>query len=87
MKKIIMLLNKPSGRTLYACDGSGCSGCPIRFKCFTSSLVENVEIDWLQIKTKKSPTRFLQNVTGSKIYVRGSKRYIKIVQELKVNMF
>lgn len=84
MKKIIILLNKPNGRTMYACDGSGCAGCPIRFKCFTSSNDENVEVDWSQINTRgRSPTRYLQDVTGSRIYVRGSKRFQKVVSDLR----
>ncbi len=85
MKRIIILLNKPAGRKYYACDGSGCCKCPIRFKCFTSATIENVEVDWSKIKTTKSPTRFLESVTGSRIYVRGSKKYRKIWDELKLS--
>jgi len=70
---------------MYACDGSGCVGCPIRFKCFTSSNDENVEVDWSQIRTSKSPTEFLEGVTGSRVYVRGSKKFRQIWNELKLN--
>ena len=60
---------------MFVCDGSGCDVCAIRFKCFTASRIEIVEVDWSKIKTYKSPSRFLAGVTGSKIYVKGSKRH------------
>lgn len=75
MNRFIKLINKPSGNDMFVCDGSGCDVCAIRFKCFTASRIEIVEVDWSKIKTYKSPSRFLAGVTGSKIYVKGSKRH------------
>ena len=78
MNRFIKLLNKPSGNSMFVCDGSGCDKCGIRFKCFTASRIEIVEVDWSKIKTSKSPSRFLASATGSKIYVKGSKRHKQI---------
>ena len=78
MNRFIKLINKPQGNNFYVCDGSGCDVCAIRYKCFTANKIEIVEVDWSMIKTNKSPARFLASVTGSKIYVQGSKRHKQI---------
>lgn len=82
MKRFIVLNHKPFGNNTYICDGQGCTGCVIRFKCFTHAFNDVVEVDWSQIKTNKSPMKLLQTVTGSKIYVKGSKKFIKISKSM-----
>ena len=81
MKRLIVLINKSSGNDTYACDGSGCDLCEIRFKCFTFGK-GNIIVDWNLIKTKKSPTKLLKDATNSKIYAKGSKRFSVISKEL-----
>ena len=79
MVRLIRLINKQAGNCDYACDGSGCDKCIVRFKCLTASQRDTLNIDWSMISTKRSPTRVLEDSTGSRIYVKGSKRYYKIV--------
>lgn len=81
MKRIIVLLNKPSGNNEYACDGSGCDLCEARFKCFTFARGVLI-VDWDEIKTKKSPVAFLRGSTHSKIYVKGSKKFDAVKAEI-----
>ncbi len=83
MRRFIVLNNKPFGNNTYICDGSGCRQCAIRFKCFTNALSDIVEVDWLLIKTSKSPMKLLQGVTGSKIYVKGSKKYLALAKTME----
>lgn len=83
MKRIIFLRNKPSGNHVYACNGSGCDLCEVRFKCFTYASSSNIEVDWNLIKTSKSPIKLLRDATRSKIYVKGSKKFNEIWCELK----
>ena len=77
MHRVIKLLNKSTGNTVYVCDGSGCDLCSGRFKCFTFGHGV-LYLNWAMIKTDKSPSVFLMGVTHSKIYVRGSKRFISL---------
>jgi hypothetical protein len=84
MKRLIRLTHK-AGNDTYVCDGTGCNKCAVRYMCFTGEKSYVFVVNWQELKTKKSPQKFLEGVTGSRIYVKGSKRYQKIIKEISKN--
>jgi hypothetical protein len=66
----------------YVCDGTGCPLCSIRFKCFTWDNENICELNWEMIKTDKKPRQFLEGVTHSKVYEKGTKEYQELIKEL-----
>lgn len=77
MIRKIVLIGKYSGHSEYFCNGSGCDECEFRYQCFTERASTNLDIDWEDIRKRYScsPTNALRQMTKSKIYVKGSRKY------------
>jgi len=75
-------LTKKNGNRFYVCSGNNCKRCKLRFLCLTTKLDDFLVLDWLEIRdTHSSPTKILNKLTNGKIYVRGSRKYNKIVDK------
>lgn len=69
----------------FMCAGGGCNNCKLRYTCFTASgdIVIKIEI----IKGRGTVREQLEQVTSSKVYSHGSKKYNKMVQKIGMVLF
>jgi len=84
IRKIAITGGKGSGNRQYICAGNNCEACKFKFTCFTVRKEDMLLLDWNapMFNGNDSPSRKLQRITSSKVYVRGSKKYIKLEESL-----
>ena len=84
MIRKIVIVGKGSGNRAYICAGNSCEICSLKFVCFTERKEAILWLDWNDdiFNGSDSPSRKLMRATHSKIWVKGSRKYEKLVDSL-----
>jgi hypothetical protein len=84
VNKLICLVTPSSHRVKkYVCSGT-CNKCELRFRCLTDGGYV-VDVDWSELHSKYkkiSPSLALGRLVGGKVFVSGSKGFIKFFPKI-----
>jgi len=72
------IILQKTGNNEYMCSGNSCGVCKLRFECFTNGLYHVFFLNWDEIHQeyrRMSPLIALKQVTGGKVFVKGSRKY------------
>lgn len=70
------------GNNEYMCSGKSCDVCKLRFECFTEGYKHVFRLDWDELHqehSSMSPMMVLKQVTGGKVFVKGSRKFYEML--------